>query len=107
MRLPVDQCRLDRANGLRTAGFISGYEGSPLGGYDMALQRELALLTEHDIGHTPAVNEELAADAVWGSQHVPRPRYDGVREFLRSRGITLPVGSPSDHSRRSLSPVSV
>ena len=68
VRLPFDQVRADRHVNRRVGVFISGYEGSPLGGYDQALMREPALCAEHDVCLRPAVNEELAATAVWGSQ---------------------------------------
>jgi indolepyruvate ferredoxin oxidoreductase len=68
VRLPLDQMRLDRAAGLNTASFISGYEGSPLGGYDLALARERKLLEQHRVHHWPAVNEDLAATAIFGTQ---------------------------------------
>ncbi|GAA0948980.1 indolepyruvate ferredoxin oxidoreductase family protein [Actinocorallia libanotica] len=71
VRIPFDQVRLDRRRGLRTAVFVSGYEGSPLGGYDLELNRRRKLLDAHDVVFRPAVNEELAADAVMGSQLVP------------------------------------
>ncbi|HEV2689402.1 MAG TPA: indolepyruvate ferredoxin oxidoreductase family protein, partial [Bryobacteraceae bacterium] len=58
----------DRRAGLKTGAFISGYEGSPLGGYDMALARAGKLLSEHNIHFRPGVNEDLAATAVMGSQ---------------------------------------
>jgi indolepyruvate ferredoxin oxidoreductase len=81
VRLPLVQRRADVARGLDSATFISGYPGSPLGGYDLELQRRKALLAEHHIVHTMGVNEELAATAVMGSQlapQLPGPRYDGV-----------------------------
>ena len=68
VRLPIDQMRRDRRAGLNTGTFISGYEGSPLGGYDMALARAGKLLSEHNIHFRPGVNEDLAATAVMGSQ---------------------------------------
>src|ERR1700693_2052252 len=68
VRLPIDQMRRDQAAGLKTGAFISGYEGSPLGGYDMALARSGKLLTEYNIHFRPGVNEDLAATAVMGSQ---------------------------------------
>jgi indolepyruvate ferredoxin oxidoreductase len=68
VRLPIDQMRLDRARGWNTAAFISGYEGSPLGGYDLALARAGKILDEHRIRFQPAVNEDLAATAILGSQ---------------------------------------
>ena len=67
-RLPVEIMRAERRAGRNTAGFISGYEGSPLGGYDMELHRHQALLYEYGIIFQPGVNEELAATAVQGSQ---------------------------------------
>jgi indolepyruvate ferredoxin oxidoreductase len=70
VRLPMMQIRRDRLAGLKTGGFISGYRGSPLGGYDMALWQAGKFLTEHDIHFQPGVNEDLAATAVWGSQQV-------------------------------------
>ncbi len=81
VRLPLVQHRLDRAQGLNTATFISGYPGSPLGGYDLELQRRRRLLEEHHVVHQMGVNEELGATAVMGSQlamQLPMPRYDGV-----------------------------
>lgn len=80
VRLPVEQHRADRNRGLHTATFISGYEGSPLGGYDLALMRERALLQEHDIRLQPGLNEEIAATAIAGTQNIPRRRagLDGV-----------------------------
>ncbi|MBB3060371.1 indolepyruvate ferredoxin oxidoreductase family protein [Microbulbifer rhizosphaerae] len=70
VRLPIDQMRMDRVRGLNTATFISGYRGSPLGGYDQQLSRAQQLLLQHNIRFVPGVNEELAATAVWGSQQV-------------------------------------
>jgi indolepyruvate ferredoxin oxidoreductase len=80
-RLPMDQMRADRRAGLDTAAFISGYQGSPLGGYDRELQSQRALLDELRIVHRPALNEELGATAVTGSQLAQTfasHRYDGV-----------------------------
>lgn len=65
-RLVIDQLRHDRARSLRTAAFVSGYPGSPLGGFDQALDR--APKGDVEIHHTPGLNEELAATAIWGSQ---------------------------------------
>jgi indolepyruvate ferredoxin oxidoreductase len=81
VRLPLDQHRADRRRGLRTATLISGYRGSPLGGFDLTLERSPELLREHDVVFVSGVNEDLGATAVLGSQltHLfPRPRYDGV-----------------------------
>ncbi|BBM04221.1 indolepyruvate ferredoxin oxidoreductase family protein [Microbulbifer sp. GL-2] len=70
VRLPIDQMRMDQSRGLNTATFISGYRGSPLGGYDLQLSRAKKLLEQNNIRFQPGVNEELAATAVWGSQQV-------------------------------------
>jgi indolepyruvate ferredoxin oxidoreductase len=68
VRLPMDQMRLDRRAGINTGAYISGYEGSPLGGYDLALDRVRPLLADHNIVFQPGLNEDLAATAVWGTQ---------------------------------------
>jgi indolepyruvate ferredoxin oxidoreductase len=68
VRLPIEQMRRDRRAGMNTGTFISGYEGSPLGGYDMTLARAGKLLAEHNIHFQPGVNEDLAATSVMGSQ---------------------------------------
>ncbi len=89
VRLPMDQMRRDRRAGLNTAGFISGYEGSPLGGYDLALERAGKLLDEHRIHFVPGVNEDLAATAVFGSQIyqiLGRSRADGVLGIWYGKG---------------------
>ena len=75
VRLPMLQRERDRAAGLNTAGFISGYRGSPLGMYDHALWRAKTFLKQHDIEFAPGLNEDLAATAVLGQpagRHVPR-----------------------------------
>jgi indolepyruvate ferredoxin oxidoreductase len=81
VRVLIDRRRLDSSEGLRTAGFLSGYRGSPLGGLDQQAHRAGKLLTEHDIVFKEGLNEDLAATAVWGSQQAnlfPGARYDGV-----------------------------
>ncbi len=81
VRLPIDQARLDRRAGLNTGGFISGYRGSPLGGYDQQLHRARTYLDACKIHFRPGINEDLAATAVWGSQQVnlhPGATVDGV-----------------------------
>jgi len=89
VRLPMLQQERDAAAGLRTAGFISGYRGSPLGTYDMALWEARELLERHHVHFEPGVNEDLAATAVWGSQQaglLPKPRYDGVFGIWYGKG---------------------
>ncbi len=89
VRLPLLQRQLDRAQGLRTAGYISGYRGSPLGGFDRELQRAGSILAENDIVFQPGVNEDLAATAVWGAQQVglrDGSEYDGVFGIWYGKG---------------------
>lgn len=79
-RLAIDQRRRDAFAGLNTAGFVSGYRGSPLGGVDTALWQAAPVLSTYDIHFEPGLNEEIAATAVSGSQQVELfgSRYDGV-----------------------------
>ena len=81
VRAPLEQIRADRRAGQRTAGFISGYQGSPLGGYDRELIAHRQILDSLDIVHKPGLNEDLGATAVMGSQVAatfPGQRFDGV-----------------------------
>jgi indolepyruvate ferredoxin oxidoreductase len=81
VRLPLDQHRADKRRGLNTATLISGYRGSPLGGFDLTLERNPDLLREHQVVFISGVNEDLGATAVYGSQLAnlfPKPKYDGV-----------------------------
>ncbi len=78
-RIPVDQLRRDHARGLNTAAFLSGYPGSPLGGLDQEVDRARRLVPELPIVHEPAVNEELGATAVMGSQ-LAASRPDATRD---------------------------
>ena len=70
VRLPMLQRVRDQIAGLNTAGFISGYRGSPLGSYDQALMQAKKHLAKQHIVFQPGVNEELGATAVWGSQQL-------------------------------------
>ena len=70
VRLMLVQRWRDQANGLNTAGFVSGYRGSPLGGLDEALWKAQPHLDANHVKFLPGVNEELAATAVWGTQQV-------------------------------------
>lgn len=89
VRLPLMQKRRDLLAGLNTAGFISGYRGSPLGIFDMNLWQAKALLDDHDIRFAPGLNEDLAATAVWGSQQatlLDGPKFDGVFGMWYGKG---------------------
>jgi indolepyruvate ferredoxin oxidoreductase len=89
VRLPMLQRACDRLAGLKTAGFISGYRGSPLGMYDHALWRAKSHLEAHDIAFVPGLNEDLAATAVWGSQQVglfQGAKVDGVFGIWYGKG---------------------
>ena len=70
VRLPLMQRQRDLAAGLNTAGYISGYRGSPVGGYDQALFKAAVHLKEHQIRFQPGLNEDLAATALWGTQQL-------------------------------------
>ncbi|MGH0030255.1 MAG: indolepyruvate ferredoxin oxidoreductase family protein [Myxococcota bacterium] len=89
VRLPIMQRQRDLAAGLDTAGFVSGYRGSPLGTLDMALWQAREVLEAHQVRFEPGVNEDLAATAVWGSQQAhlyPDPRHDGVFAMWYGKG---------------------
>ncbi len=89
VRLPMLQRARDLAAGLNTAGFISGYRGSPIGGFDYALWRAKTHLEKSHIRFQPGVNEDLAATSIWGSQQVnlyPDAKYDGVFAMWYGKG---------------------
>jgi indolepyruvate ferredoxin oxidoreductase len=89
VRLPMLQRERDLAAGLNTAGFISGYRGSPLGAYDQTLWKAKDHLEAHHIRFQPGLNEDLAATAVWGTQQVnlfPGAQYDGVFAMWYGKG---------------------
>jgi indolepyruvate ferredoxin oxidoreductase len=90
VRLPMLQRARDVAGGLNTAGFISGYRGSPLGGYDQALWAAKKHLASHHVVFQPGVNEELGATAVWGTQQLDlypeQKNYDGVFGIWYGKG---------------------
>jgi indolepyruvate ferredoxin oxidoreductase len=89
IRLMMLQRERDLRAGRNTAGFISGYRGSPLGGLDQALWRAQQHLQSHHIKFQPGVNEDLAATAIWGTQQVgmfPGANYDGVYSMWYGKG---------------------
>ncbi len=89
VRLPLMQQMRDRAAGLNTAGFISGYRGSPLGGFDLELWKAKKHLKAANIEFTPGLNEDLGATMVWGTQQAnlfPGAKYDGVFAMWYGKG---------------------
>jgi len=89
VRIPLLQAEADKKRGLNSAGFISGYRGSPLGNYDRELWQAAHHLASHNITFKPGINEELAATAVVGSQQVEssdHAEYDGVFGIWYGKG---------------------
>ncbi len=88
-RLPMLQHAMDRKAGLHTAGYVSGYRGSPLGGLDNALHAAGPFLEQQDITFQPGVNEDIAATAIWGTQQLhlfPQPKFDGIFSMWYGKG---------------------
>ena len=89
VRLCLIQRQLDLSKGLNTAGYVSGYRGSPLGGMDKEFNRAFPFLSQNDIKFHPAVNEDLAATAAWGTQQLnlnPGAQYQGVFSMWYGKG---------------------
>ncbi|MBS0538429.1 MAG: indolepyruvate ferredoxin oxidoreductase family protein [Proteobacteria bacterium] len=89
VRLPMMQRQRDLAAGLNTGGYITGYRGSPLGGFDQALWQAKRFIKKSHIEFQPALNEDLAATALWGTQQIhlyPGARYDGVFGIWYGKG---------------------
>lgn len=89
VRTMLDQARRDRAAGRKTAGFISGYRGSPLGGFDLELWQARQRTNDAGITFMPAVNEDLGATAVLGAQQAvldPDCQYDGIFSMWYGKG---------------------
>jgi len=91
VKLPMLQRQRDALVGRNTAGFISGYRGSPLGGYDQALWKAKKYLQAQNIVFNPGVNEELAATAIWGTQQLgfapkEQQKFDGVFGIWYGKG---------------------
>ncbi|EKS38902.1 indolepyruvate ferredoxin oxidoreductase family protein [Afipia clevelandensis] len=89
VRLPMAQVRRDRAMGLNTAAFVTGYRGSPLGGYDQQLHAARKHLEQYNVKFQPGVNEDLAATAIWGSQQLnlsPGAKFDGITGIWYGKG---------------------
>jgi indolepyruvate ferredoxin oxidoreductase len=89
VRMCLMQKERDRRAGLNTAGYVTGYRGSPLGGLDYQFQRAEALCQRNDILFQPAINEDLAATALWGAQQAElrgEGRFDGVFGMWYGKG---------------------
>ena len=89
VRLMLMQKERDRQAGLNTAGYVSGYRGSPLGGVDLNMARAKKLLEANDIRFEPGLNEDLAATALWGTQQAEmygEGKYDGVFGLWYGKG---------------------
>jgi indolepyruvate ferredoxin oxidoreductase len=89
VRLCLMQKERDRRAGLNTAGYVTGYRGSPLGGLDQQFQRAKAWLQKSDVVFQAGINEELAATAVWGTQQAElrgEGKYDGVFGMWYGKG---------------------
>ena len=91
VKLPMLQRLRDQLHGKNTAGFVSGYRGSPLGGYDQALWKAASYLKAQNIVFQPGVNEELAATALWGTQQLGfsppgTNKFDGVFGIWYGKG---------------------
>jgi len=89
IRLPMMQRQRDLAAGLNTAGFISGYRGSPLGSVDQTAMKAKKYLDAHQVRFQPGVNEDLAATSIWGTQQVnlfPGAKVDGVFSMWYGKG---------------------
>ena len=104
VRMLLLQRQLDAAAGLNTAGFASGYRGSPLGGFDLELWENLERLKQSHVVFQPGVNEDLAATAVWGTQQavlLPGTRYDGIFSIWYGKGPGVDrSGDPLKHGNR-------
>ena len=89
VRLPLMQALRDRGQGLKTGGFISGYRGSPLGGFDLELWKARSELENAGVRFVPGLNEDLGATMVWGTQQTtlfPGARVDGVFGMWYGKG---------------------
>ena len=119
VRIPLMQAALDRKQGLKTAGMVSGYRGSPLGAVDQALWQAKGLLDENRIDFVPAINEDLAATIMLGTQQVEtdedrqvddpqgaapvHPSRDDPAKLAISNRRSPSLGQSIDRSRRSSS----
>jgi indolepyruvate ferredoxin oxidoreductase len=106
VRLCLMQKERDRRAGLNTAGYVTGYRGSPLGGLDQQFQRAQQWLQKSDVVFQAGINEELAATAVWGTQQAElrgEGKYDGVfgMWYGKGRATTTPRNPPPPRTSRN------
>lgn len=109
VRLPLDQKRLDLRAGLNTGGFISGYRGSPLGGYDQQLRAAQKWLDQHDIAFWEGLNEDLGATAVWAASNLVSSREHSAMAYsgygmVKRQASTAPAMSSSMRMLRARLP---
>ncbi len=110
VRLLIEQRRRDERLGHDTAGYVSGYRGSPLGGFDQELLRSRTRLDAHRVRFHPAVNEDLAATAIWGTQQVglfPGAKHQGVFAlwYGKGPGVDRSVDALKHANRAGTSPL--
>jgi indolepyruvate ferredoxin oxidoreductase len=89
VRMMMMQKARDRAAGLNTAGYVTGYRGSPLGAVDLQMERAAKPLAEYDVLFEAGLNEDLAATALWGTQQAElrgEGKYDGVFGLWYGKG---------------------
>ncbi|NNF90937.1 MAG: indolepyruvate ferredoxin oxidoreductase family protein, partial [Boseongicola sp.] len=89
VRLMLMQAARDKAAGLNTAGYVSGYRGSPLGAVDQQMAEAQADLDAANVVFQPGLNEDLAATAIWGTQQAElrgEGKYDGVFALWYGKG---------------------
>ena len=97
VRLPLVQKRRDLNQGINTAGYISGYRGSPLGGFDQQILKNKKYLDEHNIFFQPGINEELAATSLWGTQQ-SNLYNEGKSEYIPNIVKNIPIEvCPNDY----------
>ena len=99
VRLMLMQKARDRAAGLNTAGYVTGYRGSPLGAVDMQMRRAGKVLAEHDVQFQEGLNEDLAATAIWGAQQA---ELRGEGKFDSLDGLIAQMDKDCEEARRLL-----
>src|SRR5450830_708382 len=107
VRLPMMQHERDVQAGLNTAGYISGYRGSPVTSIDMTAMKAKKHLDAHNVHFQPGLNEDLAATAVWGTQQTnlfKDAKYDGVFAMWYGKGPASTAAATSLNTRTTRAP---